>query len=115
MAKETESKELPEVREGEAVGFFKAVSQYWSIAAIAATFFINYGIFQSNYEHVQKRLIDLEALKLEQLKWVSEQHEHRLTTVELEQKAVRDTVFDMKTKIDVIASWVRDQREDHRR
>jgi hypothetical protein len=90
---------------------FTMFKTYGQLLLIAATFFVNFGMFRADYINLQKRLDDIEALKPEQIGWISEQHEKRITDVEQQQKSVRDTVFEMKTKIDVIASWVADQKE----
>src|SRR5262245_47006225 len=77
---------------------------------VAAAFLISFGVFQAKDAQKEQRIAALEATKPEQLTWRVELNEKRIVNLEGDQKNLRDTIFEMKTKIDVIAEWVKDQK-----
>jgi hypothetical protein len=88
----------------------KGIGTYINMALICATFFINYGMSKADNAQMQKRITDIEALKPEQMQWQIADHNTRIVANELDDRTTRDTINEMKIKIDVIAQWVAEQR-----
>lgn len=70
-------------------------------------------MFKSENEQLRKRVEAVETVKPEQIRWIVEQQATKLAALDAEQRNARYTVFEMKTKIDVIAAWVQDQKGKH--
>jgi len=81
------------------------------IAIILVTIGIAWGIIKSKLKNIEENVEELQNQKADETRWIVNQHTTQLSKLEAEQSEMRKCIFDMKTKVEMIYEWVRDQKE----
>lgn len=75
---------------------------------------IAWGIFKAKIKALEEKIDELRSQKAELTRQTVGQHERRITALEAEQTVLRTSITEIKSKVELIYEWVRDQKEGRR-